>query len=61
MKLAENESRLVGMKFKALVELSQERSDAGFETQVSEAQRTKTCRLNLINLDKAEIRILVDH
>jgi hypothetical protein len=31
MRLAENESRLVGMKFKALVELSQERSDVGFE------------------------------
>jgi hypothetical protein len=29
MRLAENESRLVGMKFKALVELSQERSDVG--------------------------------
>jgi hypothetical protein len=29
MRLAENESRRVGMKFEALVELSQERIDAG--------------------------------
>jgi hypothetical protein len=29
MRLAENESRLVGMKFEALIELSQERSDVG--------------------------------
>ena len=31
MRLAENESRRVGMKFEALVELSQEWSDVGFE------------------------------
>jgi hypothetical protein len=31
MRLAENESQRVGMKFEALVELSQERSDVGFE------------------------------
>ena len=34
MRLAENESRLVGMKFEALVELSQERSDVGSESQI---------------------------
>jgi hypothetical protein len=33
MKLAENESRCIGTKFEALVELSQERSDVGFETR----------------------------
>jgi hypothetical protein len=45
MRLAENESRLVGMKFEALVELSQERStlkgiydDAGIETRCNETQ-----------------------
>jgi hypothetical protein len=30
MRFAENESRRVGVKFEALIELSQERSDAGF-------------------------------
>ena len=32
MRLAEKESRLVGTNFEELVELSQERSDVGFET-----------------------------
>ena len=30
MRFAENESRRVGVKFEALIELSQEQSDAGF-------------------------------
>jgi hypothetical protein len=33
MRLAENESRRVGMKFEALVELSPKRSGVGFETR----------------------------
>ena len=39
MRLAENESRRIGMKFEALVELSPERSEWGFETQVSERNK----------------------
>jgi hypothetical protein len=46
MRLAENESQLVGMKFEALVELSQEQSDVGFETQTSETECTYACRSN---------------
>jgi hypothetical protein len=51
MRLAENESRQVGTRFEAQVELSLKRSGMGLtlvdsETQVSEAKRAEICRAN---------------
>jgi len=46
MRLAENESRRVGMKFEAPVELSQERSDVGLMTPLLKTQCTETCWTN---------------
>jgi hypothetical protein len=41
MRLTENESRFIGTKFEAQVELSQERSDVGNESQASEKKCTE--------------------
>ena len=46
MRLAENESRQVGMKFETQVELSPKQSGAGFETQILKAKRIGICKSN---------------
>ena len=62
MRLIENESRLVGMKFEMLVELSPKRSGAGLDTfDIPGAQRRGTgtpqvdlsefCLLRIIRID----------
>ena len=48
MKLAENEFRRIGMKLEALVELSQERSDAGLEIRKHGAKSRKSLKTNNI-------------